>query len=245
YVAHYEVYRGSFFDIGVRLSGALAKTESGTEMLLIGEGSIAFWPENILGWDNHYVSRQRWGFTGRFFQSFSSASIASSGDSEARAQLNKIKLVSNNFDVRYRFTPGVWGRDETWGALAGLSDQQVFAYKARFLGVGFFWARSMPQIFDNIFNIIPYLRYPKFVDLDFTYYPTALSTGTTPLLNFILNFHGKIMWTKSFYGEAGFGWRWTNFHSMQNAQYDEKGVLRGRGVTFISAYGLAGLGYSF
>jgi hypothetical protein len=58
------------------------------------------------------------------------------------------------------------------------------------------------------------MRYPKWVDLDFVYYPIALRANQT--LNYMaaVNFHGKVQWSKTFYGEAGF--------SLMDFDYNDK-----------------------
>jgi hypothetical protein len=52
------------------------------------------------------------------------------------------------------------------------------------------------------------------------------------------NFHGKVQWTPSFFGEAGFG--------LKNFAWDDQTVgTRGTAVRVAIAYGTVGLGYTF
>ena len=105
------------------------------------------------------------------------------------------------------------------------------------VGGGMFWARSMPKIFDSLFNILPFMRYPKWVDMELVWYPVSLSSLQSITFTFALNFHGKVQWSKKWFGEAGFGIR--NF-SWDHLVQDEE-----RAIAFAAAYGTVGLGYQF
>lgn len=241
YTAHREVVRGNIFDVSARLSTAVADV-GGLKALLMTEYGFGFWPENIFGWNSELLSRQRWGITGRYFQSITSATFTATkydenGDPYSISK--SLALSSSNIDLRYRFRQGLWGRDETWGMLLGYTDQKVLGYRGTFMGPGFFWARSMPAIFDQILNVIPMFRYPKFVDMDFTMYLFAMDPKKArPINDFVVNFHGKVMWTKSFYGEAGYGVRVTQYVAT-------RGNEKPQNAKFDTNYGLVGLGYSF
>ena len=107
-------------------------------------------------------------------------------------------------------------------------------------GVGIFWARSMPKGFDEFLNVLPWMRYPKWVDVEFLYYLTSSAPNSTLVGgdNTSLNFHGKLMWTNNFFGEAGFGIKrlhWVQYFSAT----DQKDFF------FTSVYGTVGIGLSF
>jgi hypothetical protein len=146
-----------------------------------------------------------------------------------------ISLQLTTLDLKYRFTPGLWERDETWGAILGAEDVLVNNIHGALAGAGLFWARSMPKIFDDIMNWFPFMSYPKWVDMEMIYYLTPLSntitTGNSP--TYSLNFHGKILWTKYFFGEAGFGLKAYDYGTETKA------------VRLQALYGTAGLGLNF
>ena len=96
-------------------------------------------------------------------------------------------------------------------------------------------ARSMPRVFDSLLNCIPFMNYPKWVDMDLVLFPTSMDPQYQLKSNFELNFHGKIKWTPALFGEAGFGIKNYSFKLADN-DLD---------VDFYSFYGTAGLGLSF
>jgi hypothetical protein len=94
----------------------------------------------------------------------------------------------------------------------------------------------MPKVFDELLNEFRFLKYPKWVDMEFIYYTSPTDSKTRiKFPNFALNFHGKIIWSKYIFGEAGFGVKQYNF--------DNKTTRLN--MTFGSLYGTAGLGISF
>lgn len=238
YKAYYEIYKGFPREISARMSGLLGFEG---KFILNGELAFNYWFEDIFGWPNYWLSRQRWGASAKAFQSLSEFKFGRSSGT----------MKSQTVDLKYRLSPGLWGRDESWGGLMSYDSFEYDIYKADKLGFGFFWARSMPKIFDELFNLLPFMRYPKWVDLEFVYYSMFLNSSVALPINppegqgnWALNFHGKVLWTKNFFGEAGFGIR----------QYDwtqTSGVLAGTNTPatqrflFGLFYGTAGLGYSF
>src|SRR5690606_18005378 len=115
----------------------------------------------------------RWGLAAKHFDTLAVASPKETGF---------IGLSVTNFDLKYRFSPGIWGRDPSVGIL--LSGQNVkfnfkrsgqdFEATAPMVGGGMFWARSMPKIIDDFFNLVPFMRYPKWVDAEAIFYPLIL-----------------------------------------------------------------------
>jgi hypothetical protein len=103
------------------------------------------------------------------------------------------------------------------------------------LGVGVFWARSMPRIFDQLFNIVPIMRYPKWVDAEYIQYFNSLNSDVSLGNNFALNFHGKVLWSQDIFGEAGFGLK----------QYSVSDKSLNKKAGFTSFYGTVGLGVNF
>lgn len=192
--AFYEAYKGHPREFSVR--GSILMDDS-KKVVPVGEVAFNYWFENIAGWNNELLSRQRWGISLKGWRSLGNFSITGIVG----------EMQSANVDLKYRLTQGLWARDESWGLTAGVHDFRYGGYNYRAAGGGLFWARSMPKVFDDALNSLPFLRYPKWIDMDFTWYPTGLSENVKMLgfNNWAVNFHGKVMWTKTFFGEAGFG----------------------------------------
>jgi hypothetical protein len=222
YKAFYELYKGSPREVSVRLSGLLSPTG---ENVFLGEGAYNQWFEDFMGWTNYYVGRQRWGISFRYFKSLTKLKVAGTADAD---------LAVANADLKYRFTPGIWGREETVGAMLDYQDVSFATFKAPMIGIGGFWGRSMPKVFDNIFNIAPWMRYQKWVDMELIYYPLSLSSKVSLQTNLALNFHGKVLWSKRWFGEAGFG--------VKRYAMVESATQR---ITLNTFYGTVGLGLSF
>jgi hypothetical protein len=229
YKAFYEIYKGFPREVSGRLSGLVSPT-SGS--VFLGEFAYNQWFEDVFGWNNYYLARQRWGLSAKYFKSITNLKVSSAGDEAA--------IAVGNVDLKYRLIPGLWNRDETIGAMVdyqSLVFEKVNAPKlnAPMLGVGAFWARSMPKVFDDLFNIFSLMRYPKWVDMEFIYYPVSMSSTATLRTNFALNFHGKVMWSKHWFGEAGFGMK----------RFDVVETQLQQAATLNTFYGTVGLGLSF
>lgn len=227
YYASREIYRAYPYEVSARLTGVTDSAAIPPKILFHSELAAGAWFEKIYG-DNHWLSLQRWGVYGRYF-----SGINGQGD-------QRFSLWAT--DLKYRLTPGVWGEDESWGLMVGAANfwQNVDSTGAM-VGPGFFWARKMPQFFDAIFNIVPWFRYPKWVDLDFTYYPMSSETGKNVTLAYRLNFHGKMMITPRFFLEAGFGLLSFSWEVLAT-KFDITGY-ESRGVTM--SYGTGGIGFTF
>lgn len=223
--AYYSIYRGYSGEFSLRLAGVVS---AALQINLLGEAAYNQWFESLFGWDNDYLSRQRWGISLRHFAPLKSFTPQGS-------TATPITLRLTTFDLKYRLSPGLWERDESWGLILGAEDVVINNIHGAFGGGGFFWARSMPEIFDVIFNWFPYMNYPKWVDMEMIYYLAPLSAtvapGTTP--TYAVNFHGKVLWKKFFFGEAGFGLK--AYHYKVEKQ----------SVRLQALYGTAGLGFNF
>lgn len=226
FVSNYSLYHGYSGEFSLRLAGVLS---ADLQMNMLGEAAYNQWFENILGWENNWFSQQRWGISVKHFAPLKTFKPKGGTDSPLTFRLTTV-------DLKYRFTPGLWERDETWGILVGADDVTINDIKGTFSGAGLFWARSMPKVFDSLCNFIPFFRYPKWVDMELMYYYRSLNDkeiklGKTP--NYTVNFHGKILWTKSFFGEAGFGVKTYDYQAL----FGE--------VRLKSFYGTIGLGVDF
>jgi hypothetical protein len=197
--AGYEIFRGYPAEISVR-SDLLITND--LQVLVLGEIGFQYWFESILGWENYTLSRQRWGVAARYSDSL----VSTGGD----AASEDIEFSFANVDLKYRFSPGIWGRDPTVGLIFSAHQFRYFLpdvidEEVTYGGGGVFWARSMPRFFDEIFNILPIFRYPKWVDWEFLTYPMPITKDQDAAFNFVMNFHGKVQWSPRFFGEGGFG----------------------------------------
>ncbi|KYG63227.1 hypothetical protein AZI86_15425 [Bdellovibrio bacteriovorus] len=221
YRSYFELYKGFPRELSGRFSGV--QTASG--FIVMGEVAYNQWFEDIFSWSNYWVSRQRWGINAKYFKSFNELKVK-----DGTAPLSVLTV-----DLKYRFTPGLWGRDETVGLLASYQDVGFGELKAPMLGGGIFWARSMPKVFDDFLNTLIIMRYPKWVDMEFIYYGQSMNSDVTLNAPMSLNFHGKVLWSDRYFGEAGFG---IKRYSFQDKVQNQKAELN----TF---YGTVGLGINF
>lgn len=223
YRSYYEMFKGFPRELSGRFTGVQASGES----IIMGEVAYNQWFEDLFGWTNYWLSRQRWGVSAKYFQSFNQLKVDKSGGT---APLSVMTV-----DLKYRLVPGLWGRDESVGAMFSYQSVTFDKLKAPMLGVGLFWARSMPKVFDDLFNIVPIMRYPKWVDMEFIYYAQSMDSKVTLNAPMSLNFHGKVFWTDRLFGEAGFGMKRYGF---TDSSLNQKAELN----TF---YGTVGLGLNF
>lgn len=223
YKSYYEIYKG----YPRELSGRFTAVQASGEFIFMGEVAYNQWFEDLFGWTNYWLSRQRWGFSAKYFQSFNQLKVDAAG--------NTAPLSVMTVDLKYRATPGLWGRDESVGAMVSYQSVTFDQLKAPMLGVGAFWARSMPKVFDDFFNLLPFMRYPKWVDMEFIYYASSMDSNVKLNAPMSLNFHGKVLWSERYFGEAGFGMKRYGF---TDESVNQKAELN----TF---YGTVGLGINF
>ncbi len=223
YRSYFELYKGFPREISGRFSGV----QTAGTFIIMGEVAYNHWFEDILGWSNYWMSRQRWGVNAKYFKSFNELKVDKAGTT---APLSVLTV-----DLKFRLTPGLWGRDETVGLLTSYQDVTFDELKAPMLGGGIFWARSMPKVFDDFLNTLIFMRYPKWVDMEFIYYGSSLNSDVKLKAPMSLNFHGKVLWSDRYFGEAGFG---IKRYSFENAILNQKAELN----TF---YGTVGVGINF
>ncbi|MBO9666881.1 MAG: hypothetical protein J7501_08715 [Bdellovibrio sp.] len=223
YKSYFEIYKGYPRELSARLSMA----KSSSDFIFMGEFAYNQWFEDLFSWTNYYVSRQRWGISLKYFRSFNELKVSTDGRT---APLDVLTA-----DLKYRFTPGLWNRDETVGLLGSYQNVNFDKLKAPMLGGGIFWARSMPKVFDDVFNLVPLFKYPKWVDVEFIYYSSSLDSNVKLNSSMSLNFHGKVLWSQSLFGEAGFG---IKRYAFTDTNLNQKADLN----TF---YGTVGVGLNF
>lgn len=219
YRSYFEIYKG----LPREISGRLVAVQSGSDFVVLAEMAYNQWFEGLFGSTNYYLSRQRWGLSFKYFQSITQLKVSAAG--------SKADLTVGTLDLKYRLAPGLWGRDETVGLLTSYQNVTFGDLKAPMLGGGLFWARSMPRLFDDLFNLLPFMRYPKWVDMEFIYYAVPMDSSVSLNAPLSLNFHGKVLWTERIFGEAGFGIKRYGF---QDPRLNQKAELN----TFYSTVGL-------
>lgn len=237
-----DLYKGFPGELSIRLG---VQYGSNGDLILLGEGAASYWFENILGWNNYWFGRHRWGLTSRYSRTFSEFKIKEKIDD---IDFERVGILqSSSLDLKYRLSSGLWGRDETWGIVAGVDLLRYDDFSSNRLGMGILWARSMPKVIDEIFNLVTFMQYPKFVDVELVLYPTLVSSPNVSTIagarstNFNLNFHGKILWNPRFYGEMGFGLR--SIYLRRVYPGDEEKTAKD--LNYFGLHGTAGLGLNF
>jgi hypothetical protein len=220
--AYFEIYRGYANELSTRLSGIMSSGDG----MIMGELAYNHWFESLFGSESYWGSYQRWGVSGKYFKSLTPLKFGGS---------TTANLDSTTFDIKYRFVPGLWTREESMGIMGSYQSVTFEKLVAPMMGFGWFWARSMPKVFDDLFNYLPFMEYPKWVDMEFIYYTSPMDAKIKMDMNWALNFHGQVLWKKAFFGEAGFGIR---RYAFSNSSINQKAELN----TF---YGTMGLGIKF
>lgn len=221
-----ELYRAYPRELSLRFSGQLIDSNA----TIMSEAYFQWWFNDLWGWKNYYLSSQRWGFDVRSLNSIGSIANSSSDQS-----ISSINLSSTIFNLKYRFTPGLWMRDESYGLILSTETISLSSLQMQKVGIGFLWARSMPKFFDDIFNVVSLLRKQKWVDFEFIKYVSPLSSGGSIGNDYALNFHGKMMVSDKAYTDVGFGLK----------RYDIGFPTDETSATIYTIYGTVGLGYIF
>lgn len=225
WLANHTIYRGYSSEFSFRLAGILSQS---LQLNTLAELAYNHWFERIFNLDSRALSVQRWGISLKSFKPLKTFKLKNSTESA-------VSLILTTLDLKYRLTPGLWERDETWGLILGYEDVNINSLKAPLLGGGFFWARSMPKLFDELMNYLPFMSYSKWVDMDFMYYKVPLKGNLTAGSNFAINFHGKVLWSRAIFGEAGFGYK----------SYEYKDLTIKKYTSLQSFYGTIGIGLNF
>jgi len=144
--------------------------------------------------------------------------------------LYRLGLTQGEFRILLR--KAVWNIEETFGLLGAVYHFNYANTVATSPGIGFFWGRSMPNIFDQLIRWIPWFKYPKYTDLDFTYIPPHHHKAAG---NLVLNFHGKMFFPNNVFFEGGLSYYQ---FSTYNTSIKQTTTLQ----VFV---GTVGLGYMF
>lgn len=142
------------------------------------------------------------------------------------------ELKLNQGELRVLLNQAVWNIEETFGLLGSVYQFNYAYTSAVSPGIGFFWGRPMPNIFDRLIRWIPWFKYPKYTDLDFTYIPPHHQKAEA---NLVLNFHGKMFFPNNIFFEGGLSYyRFSTYHDNLKQT-----------ATLQAFVGTVGLGYMF
>jgi hypothetical protein len=224
WVASHSLHRTYPFEASIRLTGAIDPAAS---IIFLGEAAMSVWLESLGPIRNSLIGSHRWGINTRYFQTATPIKLANTGQSS--------HFSVANLDLRYNLTRGLWNRDELIGVILSMQQNTLSNYTTTLNGLGAYWARTMPKVFNDIFEVLPLFRYPKYVDMDLVIYQGGLSSSVQTQLSYHLNFHGKVFWTDRFYGEAGFGLKRLEFATTDGTNRFALGMT----------YGTVGMGVVF
>ncbi len=226
YLGFYEVFRGVPTELSYRVSGII----DSNGFVFTSEIALNHWFEKIFESQDSRWSKLRWGLSFKQFRTLTPVKVLLDDGS-----IDPMHISAINLDIKYRFTPGIWNRDETRGIMLSYQDTNYGPTRAPIAGVGWFWARSMPRVFNDLLNYFQFMKYDKWVDMELIYFPYSLSKDITLTGNYNLNFHGKIVWSESIFGEAGFGLKKYGFEDHPNNKLQD----------LYTIYGTAGIGINF
>lgn len=215
------------------LAGSLAVSTSQTLTIVPGYNFAAeHWFEEL--WNKSKYSFQRWGLAANIFETVQGFKPTSTFD-------EKYSINPIHFDLLFRLTPGVRPVQSTFGIGLRYLNFTLFRstnpdLQTQMLGIGGFWQTAPQKIVDDIFNIVPFFRYPKWMELSFFYYPLLI--GNQQLgFSFSWQVRGKMFFSKRWYIDTSF-----NVNSVSFAVREQTTVNRfGLGT----AHGTIGLGYLF
>lgn len=187
HVASYNVYRSYPGEFVSRLT-AFKPTEN--DIWGLTELSASYWFEDIFGSKNYYWSQQRWGIT-----------------AQSMVNLTAGLFRVSTADLKYRFSPGVWNREESFGFKVGYQSMNYRSVEGAFIGAGAFWTMPSKGLVDKALNVVPVFRKQKVLDIQAMYYPLLVRTRGTLGLNYDLRMNGKIFLKPDFFVEIGLGAR--------------------------------------
>jgi hypothetical protein len=182
------------------VSAAAALSTSTTLDIVPGYNFWAeHWFEQI--YDKSSWSFQRWGVSANVYNTVGGFRAQEGDDLE-------IAVLPINFDLLYRFTQGVRPVQSSFGMGLRYLDFTLFRSRgddinSRLLGIGAFWQTAPQKIIDDIFNVVPFFRYPKWMELSFFYYPMIL--GPEELgFSFSWQARGRLFFSKRWFLDASF-----------------------------------------
>ncbi len=194
------------------------------------------WFEEI--WNTSSLSYQRWGIKGNIYETVK-------GFKPSENYPESISVLPINLDLLYRFSPGVKPVQSSFGAGLRYMRFKLFRsissdIESELLGVGTFWHTAPQKIVDDIFNVVPFFRYPKWMELSFFYYPLIIG-GETAGFSFSWQARGQMYFAKNWFLDASF-----NVNNIAFKRTKLEGVTVGADSFGIgTAHGTIGVGYLF
>jgi|GEM_PF-5638981 hypothetical protein len=119
---------------------------------------------------------------------------------EMKGNTLEYQLRFQQVELRANIIPAVWNWDEVFGPLITYLHANLGQYPARASGFGIFWGRPIPNVFDRLLSWIPGFHFPKYTDLDWSYFPDTTGLGNP---SWITNFHGKMILPNFWFVEGG------------------------------------------
>ena len=219
------------------VSGALALSTSPTLDIVPGYNFTAeHWFETV--WGKQSWAFQRWGIAANIYETVQ-------GFKPKEGFPENISVLPINADLYYRLSQGVRPVQSSFGLGLRYLDFKLFRSQSediqtRFLGLGAFWHTAPQKIIDDIFNIVPFFRYPKWMEISFFYYPLLLGPEQIGL-SFSWQARGKLFFSRQWYLDASF-----NVNSISFKKSKISGVTAGADSFGIAtAHGTIGVGYLF
>jgi hypothetical protein len=194
------------------------------------------WFEEI--WGKGSWSYQRWGIKANVYETIQ-------GFKPKDDFPENISVLPINFDLLYRFSPGVRPVQSSFGVGLRYMHFKLFRslnedVEAGLLGVGSFWHTAPQKIVDDVFNVVPFFRYPKWMELSFFYYPLIVG-GQSAGFSFSWQARGQMFFARNWYLDASFN---VNVISFEREKLS--GVTLGADAFGIgTAHGTIGVGYQF
>lgn len=218
------------------VSASAALTVSDTLDIVPGYSFAAeHWFEEL--WNKSRWSFQRWGIKANIYETINGFKVQD--DPSQKYSVNPIDV-----DILFRLKPGVRPVQSSFGVGLRYLNLTMFRsietdISAQLLGIGGFWHTAPQKIIDDIFNIIPFFRYPKWMELYFYYYPVGLGTQIEGP-SFSWQAKGKMFFSTHWFLEASFNVNYVDF--LRKSDVRLTGFERRKLGT---AHGTIGLGYLF
>jgi hypothetical protein len=220
------------------ISAAAALSTSTTLDIVPGFNFAAeHWFEEI--WGTSSWSFQRWGISANLYNT-DSQGFRPNDDTDER-----VSVLPINVELMFRLTPGVRPVQSSFGL--GLRYLSFQLYRSQgediqngFVGIGAFWHTAPQKIIDDIFNIVPFFRYPKWMEVSLYYYPFIIGPDQIGF-SFSWQARGRLFFSKRWFLDASFN---VNAISFERAKISGQ-TAGADSFTIGTAHGTIGLGAFF
>lgn len=183
-----RVFRGHQFSIA--LDGTIG-TSLALEPIFGYMVQAEYWPEKVFS--RHPALFQRWGIGVSRIQTFSPLTITRTFSDDSPSVEEEWQIHYTRIDLMGRFSKGVRPVKSSFGAMIRYNIPTFVRptenTSPHLLGVGLFWHTAPFRIVDEILNVAPFFRYPKWLELSAVYYPVSLSGNFN--LGFALSYDAR------------------------------------------------------